>query len=133
MVMINKTNLICMNCGFELRQISKFWLKQQPNFKCPACGGTESWKHIPHVSTNKDIERVRQQETWKKLLIAQNKSKFDKGYWKLTKNWKAYNEWLEDMQEQYKKNKTKMKALKLLNSVVDSSGTNRAVKEDMEK
>ena len=120
-----------MNCGFELRQISNFWLKQQREFKCPACGGVETWKKIPLVNTNKEIERVRARETWKKLLIAQNKSKFVKGKWKLTKNWKAYNEWIEEMESN--KSKKKREAVRLLQSVVDPNRMNYSIKEDMEK
>lgn len=133
MVSISKSNLICMNCGFELRQISIYWLKQQKEFKCPACNGVDTWKKIPLVSTNKEIERVRERETWKKLLIAQNKTKFVKGDWKLTKNWKAYNNWVEEMQEEYKHNKKKLQAVKLLNNFVDPKGMNYAVKKDMEE
>ena len=131
MVDINKIHLICMNCGFELKDISTYWLKQQKDFACPACSGTNNWKKVQMVIRDKAIERVREKETWKKLLIAQNKSKFDRGKWKLTKNWKAYNDWMEEMADENKRNKAKIKALKALNYFVDKDGTNKMVKNSM--
>jgi len=90
---------ICMVCGFEV-ELNRYWIEKARSYKCPACDSDKDWKMIPLVSIPKEIKKKREDDTWKKLLIARHPRKFKNGYFKPSKEWVKYNEWLEDIREE---------------------------------
>lgn len=93
----SRANFVCMHCGFQLRDISTWWIRKQSSVICPACQLTNGWKKVSLVSVPQEVKRALEDETWKKLLIAQNPRKYHRGYFKLSKNWKKFYNWLDDL------------------------------------
>jgi hypothetical protein len=91
---LKKNTYYCTYCGFQVHDVSDWWIKAVGALKCSACGKTDAWKRAPPSYLGKAPE-IPENDLWKKLLVIQNPTMFKNGHWKLTSKWKAYLEWLE--------------------------------------
>jgi DNA-directed RNA polymerase subunit RPC12/RpoP len=80
---------LCNNCGFRL-ELSPYYIQVAKDFACPCCTSKDSWKPLSHA-TPKELDN----ELYKKLLIANNRLKYVGGRFKVAKDYKKFNEWLE--------------------------------------
>ena len=90
-------SLVCLNCGYMYKDLSKFYLKHLVDMKCSVCGAN-TWRNAKNCT-----DQQRDNSLWKKLLVVQHKEKFVPGKWKLNRRYRKFYDSVEDLSPKARK------------------------------